>query len=452
MIGAPMAVLMERRWYPAPPARSGDDRLVDRQGPVRDAGPAELLDGALPPGLAHRRASGVIGDQLVDGLGQRGGDVRVAIGEALGRDIHQHARLAEVDDRGVLTRYRYDGAGRLERVQRGAASVAYRYDASGRVTQARTARVSCGYGYDERGRVTAISQTIDGITIELRLGFDGAGRLATLALPGGAVVSYRWNERGRPDEVHLNDRAIASFDSSRGVRFESYCELRVKGALLDELRSQDWLPRPWRHRLEQRKRVREMLRARWNREPVDEELARAMGMQLSEYQQIFGTGMPGAPSGGGGFPGTAEREEVGGLEIVADTNSDAPGDKLTRDELMHLVTQRLTDQEYRIVYLKYWEELPMREIGTLAGLSESRVCKIHARLIDRLEADGLVERISCDTDRRGQWAQLTAGGYERLRGASPTHLRGVACHFLDRIPDAELETLQRTLERVTETA
>jgi RNA polymerase sigma factor for flagellar operon FliA len=178
--------------------------------------------------------------------------------------------------------------------------------------------------------------------------------------------------------------AIASFDSSRGVRFESYCELRVKGALLDELRTQDWLPRPWRHRLEQRKRVREMLRARWNREPVDEELARAMGMQISEYQHVFGSGLLSAPSGGV-FPGQAEREELGGLDIVADTNSDAPGDKLSRDELLHLVAQRLTDQEYRIVYLKYWEELPMREIGMLAGLSESRVCKIHAKLIDRLK-------------------------------------------------------------------
>ena len=62
-----------------------------------------------------------------------------------------------------------------------------------------------------------------------------------------------------------------------------------------------------------------------------------------------------------------------------------PGDRLTRDELLRLVAQRLTEQEYRIVYLKYWEELPMREIGLLAGLSESRVCKIHARLLDRLK-------------------------------------------------------------------
>jgi DNA-binding MarR family transcriptional regulator len=74
------------------------------------------------------------------------------------------------------------------------------------------------------------------------------------------------------------------------------------------------------------------------------------------------------------------------------------------------------------------------------------------RLIDRLETDALVERLSCETDRRGQWAQLTADGYERLRTASPTHLRGVAAHFLDRIPASELDALRSTLERVLERA
>jgi DNA-binding MarR family transcriptional regulator len=90
----------------------------------------------------------------------------------------------------------------------------------------------------------------------------------------------------------------------------------------------------------------------------------------------------------------------------------------------------------------------MGELADAMALSRSGV----TRVIDRLEADGLVERLACDTDRRGAWGQLTKAGYERLRSASPTHLRGVACHFLDRIPDGELESMRRTLERVTEQA
>jgi RNA polymerase sigma factor for flagellar operon FliA len=178
--------------------------------------------------------------------------------------------------------------------------------------------------------------------------------------------------------------AVQSFDPSRNVRFEVYAEMRIRGALLDELRSEDWLPRPWRQRVELQKRAVERLRALLGREPRDEEIALQMGLTPGEYGLLFGLGLPGAPSGsmpaadGGG-------EGAGGLDGVPDPRGDPPGEKLTRDELLRLVAQRLSEQEYRIVYLKYWEELPMREIGQLTNLSESRVCKIHARLLERLK-------------------------------------------------------------------
>ena len=174
--------------------------------------------------------------------------------------------------------------------------------------------------------------------------------------------------------------AVASYDPSRGVRFESYGEMRVRGALLDELRTQDWLPRPWRQKMELQKRTAERLRAELNRDPRDDEVARAMHLPLSEYEACFGTGLPGAARGP-----AADGEGPSGLDVVPDARHDDPGERLTRDELLRLVAQRLTEQEYRIVYLKYWEELPMREIGDVMGLSESRVCKIHAHLLERLK-------------------------------------------------------------------
>lgn len=70
------------------------------------------------------------------------------------------------------------------------------------------------------------------------------------------------------------------------------------------------------------------------------------------------------------------------------------------------------------------------------------------RLVDRLVADGLVERVTCESDRRGQWAQLTDAGMQRLRAATPTHLRGVAEHFVDRLDADELDELSRMLERI----
>ena len=90
--------------------------------------------------------------------------------------------------------------------------------------------------------------------------------------------------------------------------------------------------------------------------------------------------------------------------------------------------------------------LRMSELADRLLLSRSGA----TRLVDRLVGEGLVERVSCESDRRGQWASLTDRGYERLRRASPTHLRGVAEHFLDRFSTAELETLERLLDRVAE--
>ena len=107
--------------------------------------------------------------------------------------------------------------------------------------------------------------------------------------------------------------------------------------------------------------------------------------------------------------------------------------------------------EYELLLILAYSEERRRRMGELAttlALSRSGA----TRLIDRLEADGLVRRVSCDTDRRGQWAELTDAGYARLRGASPTHLRGVAEHFLDRIPRRELDELSRILDRVVERA
>jgi DNA-binding MarR family transcriptional regulator len=109
--------------------------------------------------------------------------------------------------------------------------------------------------------------------------------------------------------------------------------------------------------------------------------------------------------------------------------------------------QSMSLGEYEVLlHLAYSSErrLRMSELADRMVLSRSGA----TRLVDRLEAAGLLERATCDTDRRGQWAQLTPAGYERLRSASPTHLRGIAEHFLDRIPADELESLRGTLQRV----
>lgn len=90
--------------------------------------------------------------------------------------------------------------------------------------------------------------------------------------------------------------------------------------------------------------------------------------------------------------------------------------------------------------------LRMSELADRLLLSRSGA----TRLVDRLVADGLVERVSCETDRRGQWASLTDAGRQRLERATPTHLRGVSRHFLDRYSAGELAELDRLLARLAD--
>jgi DNA-binding MarR family transcriptional regulator len=107
----------------------------------------------------------------------------------------------------------------------------------------------------------------------------------------------------------------------------------------------------------------------------------------------------------------------------------------------------LTDYDVLVQLARADERrLRMSELADRLMLSRSGA----TRLVDRLVAAGLVERVTCDDDRRGQWASLTDAGHERLRQASPTHLRGVGDHFLDRLSADELEGLGRILARLGE--
>ena len=107
----------------------------------------------------------------------------------------------------------------------------------------------------------------------------------------------------------------------------------------------------------------------------------------------------------------------------------------------------LTDYDV-LVQLARAEDRRLRMSELADGLLLSRSGA--TRLVDRLVAEGLVERVMCDTDRRGQWASLTDAGLERLRRATPAHLRGVAEHFLDRLSSDELSSMQAALTRISE--
>jgi RHS repeat-associated protein len=114
-------------------------------------------------------------------------------------------RIESVERRGCVTAYHYDESGRVASIGHGDDEVSvYRYDEAGRVVLARTSQVTTCWRYDAAGRTAAIEQALDGVTLRVELGYDEAGRLATLRLPGGeAELRYTWDDRGRPLAVTL---------------------------------------------------------------------------------------------------------------------------------------------------------------------------------------------------------------------------------------------------------
>jgi RHS repeat-associated protein len=130
-----------------------------------------------------------------------------------------HDRLVEVNDRGIVTRYTYDAWARLIRIGQGkTGAVVYRYDESGRVAMARTPRVSTTYAYDAQGRIIELQQHMDGATLSLHLTYDHHGRLQTMRFPGSRCpIRYTWDHRGRPLNVSLGDRRLASFSHAANV-------------------------------------------------------------------------------------------------------------------------------------------------------------------------------------------------------------------------------------------
>ena len=178
-------------------------------------------------------------------------------------------------------------------------------------------------------------------------------------------------------------QAIENFDPDRNVKFQTYCRLRVRGAMIDYLRQQDWIPREARNRGSRLKEEIARLHDKLNRNPTRLELARHLGLSLKALKNAlgelhFGSMVSLHPPDGDGTNGSDE----GGDGLVAEDAE--PAEILQRREMFMVVERELTDVERRLVKAYYFEGLTLKAIGKKEGISESRVCQIHGRMLDRL--------------------------------------------------------------------
>jgi RNA polymerase sigma factor for flagellar operon FliA len=179
--------------------------------------------------------------------------------------------------------------------------------------------------------------------------------------------------------------ALDKFDSGMGIKFQTYAEHRIRGAILDELRKMDWIPRSVRKDIHRIEEAITALNSRLNRDPDDLEVAEEMGVDMDTYHKMLSR---------------AQGVSLLSLDkVMADGSAPAftkqasggpsPFDELKAKEVKHFISKVLADlseKEQLVITLYYYEELNLKEIAAVLGLTESRISQIHSKAIIRLRA------------------------------------------------------------------
>jgi RNA polymerase sigma factor FliA len=212
-------------------------------------------------------------------------------------------------------------------------------------------------------------------------------------LPIVHLIARRIRER-LPQNIAIDDLysagviglldALYKFDPSKHVKFATYAQFRIRGAILDSLRAIDWCPRHLRRQGRQIEHAIHLLMGRLGRAPSEIEIAQELGLDVPAYQQILGDlrGLEISSL-------NADWSEDGDEEIENLANRQNPLDHCLHSELRQSLAdaiKELPERERLVVTLYYYEELSMREIGLVLGVVESRVSQIHASAVLRLRA------------------------------------------------------------------
>jgi RNA polymerase sigma factor FliA len=185
--------------------------------------------------------------------------------------------------------------------------------------------------------------------------------------------------------------AIERYEPDRDVKFETFAIARIRGSILDELRALDWVPRSVRSRARQIERAMAELEAKLARAPTDEEIAAKVGISVDELEgsltdisrsSIAALDELWTISGSGG-------DQVALIDTIEDEHGPEPQRAFAQTELREIVADAITnlpEREKLVITLYYYEDLTLREIGEVLGVTESRVSQLHTKAILRLKA------------------------------------------------------------------
>ncbi len=223
-----------------------------------------------------------------------------------------------------------------------------------------------------------------------------------LILTYAPLVKYVAGRLGSGLPAHIEDgdlvsygllgliSAIDRYDPNRDIKFETYAMARIRGAIIDELRALDWVPRSVRARARQIERTIGELEAKLGRAPTDEEIAGRMGIDVEELEESLGDisrSSIGALDELWSISG--DGDQVSLLDTIEDPESIRPAEALDEAEVKETLADaisRLPEREKIVVTLYYYEELTLREIGEVLGVTESRVSQLHTKAVLRLKS------------------------------------------------------------------
>lgn len=198
-----------------------------------------------------------------------------------------------------------------------------------------------------------------------------------------------------PQNVELDDLysagifglmdAVDGYDLERGVKFETYCTTRIRGSILDALRALDWVPRIVRNKAHRLDAVYAVLVTELGRTPTDLEVAERLEISPQEFEDMIrDANAVSMMSLNDQNSDDGESKSLRKIDILEDKRGSNPEEEALKNEITEFITKYLSRKERLIILLYYFEDMTMREIGATLGLSESRVCQLHSRIVFRL--------------------------------------------------------------------
>lgn len=197
-----------------------------------------------------------------------------------------------------------------------------------------------------------------------------------------------------PNSVQVDDliqagmmgllEAAGRYDELRGAQFETYAAQRIRGAMLDELRSSDWLPRSMRSDMRRIETAIHRVQQRLGRAPVESEISQELGMPLAEYQHLLQESRGAQLVYYEDFHEEGAHEFFESFESLDETNPLALlQDERFRSALVNAI-EKLPERERMMMGMHYEHDMNLREIGEVLGVGESRVCQLHSQAVARL--------------------------------------------------------------------